>query len=162
LYCIDPNESMKKAYKILDELASLSLAYQKTNPAVSSVSVGWHIEHSCLVISKVTETVIQSNPAEYTKAFSFKKLLVLTLNKFPRGKAKAPAVVLPKEQTHLDTIQQHIQAARHSLELLATANSNQYFTHPIFGKLNKKEAFRFFYVHTSHHLKIIKDILANS
>ena len=151
---------MEKVLRLLALLNQYSNQYEKTNTDISEVSVGWHIEHSCLVITRVVDTIMQSNPAEYKSNFSFKKIFVLALNKFPRGKAKAPKSVMPGAEINLTSIQISIDTAKEALALLTSAQKNQYFTHPVFGKVNKKDSFKFFAVHTNHHVKIIEDILA--
>jgi len=85
--------------------------------------------------------------------------MVLLLNSFPRGKAKAPSFTVPSEELNPASILKSIQSARTNLALLAKADKNQYFTHPIFGDLNTDQTFKFLAVHTNHHMKIIKDIL---
>ena len=49
--------SLEKLYSYIPEADMLI-------SAVSSVNVGWHIEHSLLVISKIIETVVNSDPAK--------------------------------------------------------------------------------------------------
>ena len=78
---------MKQLLLYIDELARQVSNASIQNPSISMGSVGWHIEHSCLVIIKITETIQQSNPSDFTSKFNFKKWLVFTLGKFPRGKA---------------------------------------------------------------------------
>jgi hypothetical protein len=150
---------MNKINKLLNKLEDQVDHYSKFNQAISEGNVGWHIVHSCLVISSVCTVVCKSNPDTYIKRFSFKAFLVLLLNTFPRGKAKAPSFTVPSEELSPASILKSIQAARTSLELLANASKNQYFTHPIFGDLNTGQTLKFLGVHTNHHLKIIKDIL---
>jgi len=150
---------MNKINKILNQLEDKVNHYSKFNKAVSEGNVGWHIVHSCLVISSVCTVVCKSNPDTYIKRFSFKAFLVLLINSFPRGKAKAPSFTVPSEELSPASVLKSIQASRASLELLAKAGKNQYFTHPIFGDLNTEQTFKFLAVHTNHHLKIIKDIM---
>lgn len=150
---------MKKLNSLLDKLEAKIENYSKFNQAISEGNVGWHIVHSCLVISSVCNVVSKSNPTTYIKRFSFKAFMVLLLNSFPRGKAKAPSFTVPSEELNPASILKSIQSARTNLVLLAKADKNQYFTHPIFGDLNTEQTFKFLAVHTNHHLKIIKDIL---
>ena len=126
---------------------------------VSEANVGWHIMHSCLVITSIAKAIIASDPALYKKKFSWKAFLVLLLNKIPRGKAKAPSFTQPANEVSMDMVLQQIAEARKSAELLLTADKSQYFTHPIFGDLQLPTAIKFLYVHTYHHEKIIRDIL---
>ena len=150
---------MNKINNLLNNLEAQIENYSSMNKAISEGNVGWHIVHSCLVISSVCTVVCKSNPDTYIKRFSFKAFLVLLLNSFPRGKAKAPSFTVPSEELSPASVLKSIQAARASLELLAKAGKNQYFTHPIFGDLNTSQTFKFLAVHTYHHLKIINDIV---
>jgi hypothetical protein len=150
---------MNKINNLLDELELQIANYSKLNQAISEGNVGWHIVHSCLVIDSVCGAVCKSDATKFIKKFSFKAFLVLLINSFPRGKAKAPSFTMPSEELSPASILKSIQAARTSIEALAKAGKNQYFTHPIFGDLNTGQTFKFLGVHTNHHLKIIKDIL---
>lgn len=150
---------MNKINKLLNQLENQVNHYSKFNQTISEGNVGWHIVHSCLVISSVCNVVCKSDPITYIKRFSFKAFVVLLVNSFPRGKAKAPSFTVPSEELSPDSILKSIHDAHASLALLANAGKNQYFTHPIFGDLNTNQTFKFLGVHTNHHLKIIKDIL---
>ena len=150
---------MNKLNNLLNELEAQIANYSKLNQTISEGNVGWHIVHSCLVINSVCGAVLKSDPSKFIKKFSFKAFLVLLLKSFPRGKAKAPSFTMPSEELSTASILKRIQSSRASIEALAKAGKNQYFTHPIFGDLNTGQTFKFLGVHTNHHLKIIKDIL---
>ena len=150
---------MNKINNLLNELEAQITNYSKLNQAISDGNVGWHIVHSCLVINSVCGAVLKSDPSKFIKKFSFKAFLVLLLNSFPRGKAKAPSFTMPSEELSPASILQSIQTARASIEALSKAEKNQYFTHPFFGDLHTADTIKFLAVHTNHHLKIIKDIL---
>ena len=150
---------MNKANNLLDQLEAQIVNFSRLDPSISEGNVGWHIVHSCLVIDSVIGSVLKSDPSKFKKKFSFKAFMVLLLNQFPRGKAKAPSFTIPSEEENPASILNHIKLTRTNLEALLKANKNQYFSHPIFGELNKKDTIRFLYVHTYHHYKIIKDIL---
>ena len=150
---------MDKINNLLNNLEAQIDNYSSLNKAISEGNVGWHIVHSCLVINSVCGAVLKSDASKFIKKFSFKAFLVLLLNSFPRGKAKAPSFTIPSEELSPTSILKSIQAARASIEALSKADKNQYFTHPIFGDLNTGQTFKFLGVHTNHHLKIIKDIV---
>ena len=152
---------MRNLEPSLDKLYSFISQADKQNDAVSSVNIGWHIEHSLLVISRIIETVVNSNPEKYEWKFDFKRSFVFLLGKFPRGKANAPEIVIPKqnEQPNYDVL---FASTREAIKNLASAKPNQYFTHPIFGKLNKRHTFVMLDIHTKHHLKIIEDIISQT
>ena len=150
---------MNKINNLLNNLEAQIENYSSLNKAISEGNVSWHIVHSCLVINSVCAAVIKSDASKFIKKFSFKAFLVLLLKSFPRGKAKAPSFTMPSEELSTASILKSIQSSRASIEALAKAGKNQYFTHPIFGDLNTGQTFKFLGVHTNHHLKIIKDIL---
>jgi len=150
---------MHKINNLLDNLEAQIANYSILNKAVSEGNVGWHIVHSCLVIDSVCGAVCKSDPSKFIKKFSFKAFLVLLINSFPRGKAKAPLFTIPSQELSPASVLQSIQTSRKSIEALSKAAKNQYFTHPIFGDLNTADTFKFLAVHTNHHLKIIRDIL---
>jgi hypothetical protein len=149
---------MRNLEKPLSELYAFIADAEKMNPAVSSVNVGWHIEHSLLVIIKIIETVCKSNPAQYKWKFSFVRTIVFFQNKFPRGKGNAPDIVKPIqiEETDFDAL---FAKARQSIEALKNVHPNQFFLHPIFGNLNKNNTFIMLDIHTHHHIHIIRDII---
>ena len=150
---------MKKLLQVLNDFEKQAPLYLNNNKMVSESNVGWHIMHSCLVITSITEAIRKSDPSLYKKKFSWKAFFVLLFNKIPRGKAKAPSFTQPANEVSMDMVLQQIAEARKSAELLLTADKSQYFTHPIFGDLQLPTAIKFLYVHTYHHEKIIRDIL---
>ena len=113
------------------------------------------------MITKIIETVVNSNPDKYEWKFDVKRSYVFLVGKFPRGKANAPEIVIPKqlEQPNYDIL---FANTREAIKNLESANPNQYFTHPIFGKLNKRHTFIMLDIHTKHHLNIIEDIISQT
>ena len=151
---------MQKLRKQLDELESYIPHLDARNNTISASTVGWQIEHDLLVISSVIEGVKRSDPAEYKWQFKPLKYVVLWRGVIPRGKVGAPKLVTPGEITQ-DTLQAHIALCRQRLVELEQIGAGHYFTHPFFGDLKKKEAIPFLFIHTEHHLKIIREMLAN-
>ena len=149
---------MRNIEKSLDELYNYLPHIDQLNNTVSTVNVGWHIEHSSLVIIKIIETISKSDPKNYKWKFNLKRSFLFLLNKFPRGKAKAPEIVKPKQNEKVDFVQLLIQT-KEALQKLKQADQNQYFLHPFFGNLNKKNTFIMLDIHTRHHLAIVKDII---
>ncbi|MBC7867344.1 MAG: hypothetical protein H7X88_07410, partial [Gloeobacteraceae cyanobacterium ES-bin-316] len=125
---------MNKLTELLNALESNIMFTEKKNPAVSESSVGWHIEHSLLTINLIIESLQKSNPANYKWKFNFTKMLVYTMNKIPRGRAKSPASVRPSLDFTAQTLQQHLAITRARIEELKNLQPNQYFEHPFFGK----------------------------
>ena len=150
---------MKNLDAILPELANYITHHNQSNKAISEVSVGWHIEHSLLVIKQITATVAQSEPKLYKSKFNLSRFFVFLSKTIPRGKAKAPKVVIPVEEITIETLQESLKNTYQAIAYLKDCQEHQYFMHPFFGQLNKKQTIKFLAIHTEHHLKIIRDIL---
>lgn len=80
---------MQQLLHLVDQLALQVPNAAKKQAAVSEGAVGWHIEHSLLVITQIIEGLKRSDVSKYKWTFNFSRLVVLGLNKIPRGKAKA-------------------------------------------------------------------------
>ncbi len=150
---------MDKLLKLVDQLALQIPNADKINNVVSNVNIGWHIEHSCLVIIKIAETIVKSDPNNYTTKFNLTKIMVFLNGKFPRGRAKAPKSVLPAENITEQHLLESISKAKQAINEIKECHKNQFFSHPIFGNLNVPNTLKFFSIHTNHHLLIMNDIL---
>jgi hypothetical protein len=150
---------MQKLYTFLDELEG-SIPHQSfTVTGVSSASVGWHIEHSLLVLDTSVKALHKSNPAEYKSAFSFWKTVTFLAGRFPRGRGKAPQVVQPTTDINEASLINHLMETKARINGLSSLTNRHFMKHPYFGHLKRSEAMRFMELHTAHHLKIIRDIL---
>ncbi len=129
------------------------------NEAVSKASVGWHVAHSLITINLIIESLKKSKPELYSWSFSFRRMIVYTLNKIPRGKRKAPKAVQPNAEFTVESLQEKLLETKTRLIGLELLDQNAYFEHPYFGKLNVKPTLKFLVMHTKHHQSIIKDIL---
>ena len=150
---------MKNLDAILHKLANYITQHNQSNTAISEAAVGWHIEHSLLVIKQITATVAQSEPKLYKSKFNVKRFFVFLTKTIPRGKAKAPKVVIPVDEITIETLQESLKNTYQAITYLKDCEEHQYFMHPFFGQLNKKQTIKFLAIHTEHHLKIIRDIL---
>lgn len=129
------------------------------NLQVSQSTVGWQIEHSLLTINGIVNAIQKSNPKDYNYKFNFIKLVVLATKKIPRGKAKAPKIIVPKTDINSDDLQKHLITTRNKIKELELVSKDNFFDHPFFGNLKRKQTIRFLEIHTIHHLKIIEDIV---
>ncbi len=149
-----------KLIALLEKLCSHTAESEAFDAKISAASVGWHIDHSLLVINQIVNAVKQSDPSTYTYKFNGKRFLVFTLNKLPRGKAKAPKHVLPRNEFDLVATKEQMNRAIQHIKELDQLNADNYFQHPFFGPLNLKATRKMLVLHTQHHLKIIQDILS--
>ena len=129
------------------------------NQEISKGSVGWHLDHSLKVINNVSVALIKSDVRDYNSKFNLLRLITFTIGFFPRGKAKSPKRVLPPEEISIEDVKNQLDLATKNIELIKTLKNHQYFIHPLFKQLNKKQTIKFLRLHTNHHLKIIRDIL---
>lgn len=150
--------NLHKNVFLLNQLESYVNTHEKLNDAVSGETIGWHIAHSCQVINTITNVIVHSDPSKAKPKFSGAYYWIIVTNKIPRGKVKAPNIVIPKKTISKEEVIEEIELAKANLQTLASTGQNKYFTHPIFGDLNVPKTLRFFTVHTNHHLKIIRDI----
>jgi len=146
----------------LDTIEKLLDQFDQTALNISAAKVGWHLEHVLLVCGRVSEALIQSNPADYQWQFNWRKTMVLLTKKIPRGRAKAPKGAHPDGTQSVDALRQRIPALKLKLESVKQLHPNAHFLHPFFGKLPVKDTLRFLFVHNQHHLKIVQDILAHN
>jgi hypothetical protein len=153
---------MKKLIRLISDLESRIHNHDMINPGISKSSVGWHIEHSLLVITMVIDELHKSTPSNYKWKFNLIKTLLLNLKKIPRGKAKAPKIVLPKNDLNVEILKEHLETAKIKTVSMSELESDKYFTHPFFGDMRLWETIKFLGIHTEHHLKIIDDIIKNS
>ena len=120
--------------------------------------LAWHIEHSLLTINGISDALIKSDPREYKWSFNFIRMVVLTMKKIPRGRAKAPKVVQPKDHLTPAGLQKHISETRNKIKALDGLSKDKYFDHPFFGNLKLGQALSVLEIHSKHHLGIIGDI----
>jgi len=152
------SSSLNKNIALLTKLESYIELHQKLNETISGETIGWHIAHSCQVINTITNAIVHSDASKAKPKFSFLYHLIMLTNHIPRGKVKAPNIVIPKNTITKAEIVEEIELAKANLQTLASTHQNKYFTHPIFGDLDVPKTLKFFTVHTNHHLKIIRDI----
>ena len=133
--------------------------YDKFNKDVSASSIGWHIEHTAKVLTRVTTAINNSDAANFKSNFSFARTVVFAMNKIPRGKGRAPEASLPEGLITKESLQISIAKASARVKELYTLDPNKYFEHPYFGQVQLKGCIKFLTIHTNHHLKIINDIL---
>jgi hypothetical protein len=142
----------------LREMQDLSDRWEERNPAISAESVGWHLLHNLSVINGIVAKLAVSNPAEYAPKHTYFKYYVLLFKIIPRGKVRAPKVVVP-ENISKEELDAALDRASLSVLNLLNQSPKQFFPHPILGDLSTKLTARFLWIHTEHHLKIVREIL---
>ena len=151
---------MQSLTQQINELERYIPQASQTAPQVSQATVGWQIAHTLKVITTIVEGLAQSAPQDYQPKMSVIKTAIMTTGFMPRGKARAPKIVLPtEEELQTQDLEKQLAKAHEALERLQTLPPTVHFNHPMFGSLQKKAAAKFLSIHTEHHLKIIRDML---
>ena len=150
---------MEQIENLMHQLQTYIPKHGLLNPKVSKGTVGWHIEHSLLTIRKIIAGVKASDPTGYKSSFNLKRFYVLNTGLIPRGKIQSPKVVTTEGELDAVSLKQSLLTTQNSLLEITGITENQFFYHPVLGQLNKKPTIKFLAVHTSHHLKIIKEIV---
>ncbi len=150
---------MKELTALLSQLEQRFEHYNCSNTSISNASVGWHLEHSLIVLSQIAKAVETSEPKKYRWTLNFARIFVFSLNKIPRGRGKAPKFTQPREETTLEILKTRLATAKERMEVLTKLTPHHHFKHPFFGVLNLKFAIKFMILHTEHHLQITDDIL---
>lgn len=99
---------MDKLEELIKILERKTHNWEKFNPEISGSPVGWHIEHSLLAVNNIITALQNSDPENYIWKFNPTRVLVMTLNKIPRGKAKAPKSVQPEDSITIEILNAHI------------------------------------------------------
>jgi hypothetical protein len=86
---------MNPLLPLLLKLESHILNSERSKLNVSNSTIGWHIDHSLMVINGIIEQLEISNPSNYQPKCTFSKFMVFITGNIPRGKAKAPKIVMP-------------------------------------------------------------------
>jgi len=126
--------------------------------SVSSKSIDWHIDHSLKVILKISKSLKYSESITYKWKFNLIRSIIFLTQYIPRGKGKAPKVVLPPNKILKEDLLLQIDKTYQNLNEFENLPANSNFKHPYFGLLNLKMTKKFLKIHTNHHLKIIRDI----
>ncbi|MDW7692798.1 hypothetical protein R9C00_11310 [Flammeovirgaceae bacterium SG7u.111] len=142
----------------LEEIAKYITKMELRNETVSQKSIAWHLDHDLRVIVRVCTALTDSDLSAYRINFSFIRTLVFIQNKFPRGKARAPKQVTPKDVITQNELETRLAKAYELVEKVETLQPNANFKHHIFGLLNLRQTKKFLRIHTRHHLAIVQDI----
>jgi hypothetical protein len=150
---------MKKLEQLIAELESNISHCELTIPNISAGSVGWHIEHSLLVLNLVIGALSKSNPADYKKKRDIRRTILMLLGRIPRGRIKAPKAVQPSLDFNKESLQQHVYQTKERVKVLSQLSSSHFFSHPFLGDFKLAPAIKFLTIHTKHHNQIIQDII---
>lgn len=149
----------KRIQNILPELESHISQHEKLNTKVSQRSVGWQLDHIFRSITSICEMYTESDPQKFKKKFNFSRSIVMSTGYIPRGVGKAPKNVMAETTVSEQELRIAFENALEALKSIDQVDSNKFFRHFIFGDMKLMDTKKFIYIHSYHHLKIIRDIL---
>lgn len=156
-------------WKALEEILGSEDYFAVEAGEVSKWSCGLQAGHSVLVmnmIAKGIEECLDDPERNASETAAPLSKMILKNGIMPRGVGKSPGLVMP-----LSGDREHwlgmLKQARERWEEIAgraaeVADSKAREKHPVFGYLTPAEWVRFAPIHTAHHLKIVRDILAKA
>ena len=147
--------------KEMQQMTNALKHFDKKSTAISKFGVDWHLDHNLRVIYAVSKALKQSDEKDYKPSFNFKRTLVFTVKKFPRGKARVPKALINDSKIVKEVIEDRLKTTQTLLNSLEKLPKKSNFIHPIFGMLNLKQTLKFLGIHTNHHLRIINDIVSS-
>lgn len=160
-----PTRHVRRLGALLDEIDAIaqqdgSLSLQRRS--VSAWSVAEQLDHAVRVCSSILGRIHQ--PAELVeKPLNLVGRLVILAGWIPRGKGKSPKSLLPLPCSR-EELRQSVSETRRLLDRVvaeAPAESkDRIVRHPLFGGLTARQSLQFAIIHTHHHIRIVRDILA--
>ena len=143
--------------RLLDKLNIYIDISETLNLKVSKKNIGWHIQHTLMVINEYIDTLSRSNSENYKTKFNFLRFIVLATKLIPRYYGQSPESMLPKSIIDRDNLTKYLDETRKNIKQLKALPKNSYVDHPVFDKLNFMQTVDYMITHTRHHLKIIKE-----
>jgi len=146
----------------LDRLRAMAAHADVSAPSVSRWSVGMHVHHCSLAMTNIGRGLAKSTPPVPPGRRSLPRLLVFTLGRIPRGRAKNPPAVAPTPAIPVAELLALLDESAKHLEGTASLSPDTWITHPMLGPLRRDDALRFVRIHNRHHLKLVGDILKHA
>jgi len=132
--------------------------------AISSWSVYQQVDHLLTVCERVLHRLTTDKGETQLKPLTLLGRATLWTGWIPRGRADAPAEVLPASRSKAELLQLLTQLGAVLAEVKDSAKPIccSGFHHPLLGYLTGTQWLKFLTIHTKHHLKIIRDIRRHS
>jgi len=155
--------------RIRTQLAAMRGLANRTEPELltaapcSEWSPSEHLDHAIKVAASIVNRLLDLEAPRGGRGVSAMGRLIMLVGRIPRGRGKSPERLRGTRQT-AESLQASLAKLEGKLDLLAAQHlepaRGPVVPHPRFGGLTPPHALRFAVVHTDHHLRIIRDILA--
>lgn len=160
---------ISRQWPALSALCDDSSLFVARADAVSKWGVAQQTHHCALVLARVALGIenLMANPQAAPGTGNKHPLAdaLLAGGTFPRGVAKSPEPLIPPDSPQANETKTRLSEVRFAWDAIekrgaAIAASKATFPHPLLGDFNGVQWVRFMGLHTAHHLRIIRDILA--
>ncbi|MGK2855831.1 MAG: DinB family protein [Thermoanaerobaculia bacterium] len=128
--------------------------------SISGWSTSEQLDHALKVKASILARI--ATPVRVEKPLQFIAKVIMFFGWIPRGKGRSPELLVgvPATREQLRTALLGVREQLGNLSQEQASNREPMVPHPLFGGLNAPQALRFAEVHTNHHLKIVREILA--
>jgi hypothetical protein len=145
--------------RTLDDLRAMVTHADVSAPSVSQWNVGMHVHHCGLAMMNIGRGLAKSTSPVPPERRSVPRLIVFTLGRIPRGRARNSAASAPTPSIPPEELLSLLDQSAKAVEAAKNLGRDAWITHPIFGPLRRDDALKFVRIHNRHHLKIVSDIL---
>ena len=128
-------------------------------PAVSKWSAGMHVQHVCLAMIAVCQSLVGSAPPPPPSRFSLVTSAIFLTGRIPRGRGKSPDRAIPAEGVSREELESMLTECERWLEEARQVSEDHWYRHFAFGVLDRDRTLRFIGIHNRHHLRIVREIL---
>ncbi len=143
----------------MDDLRSFVSQAEVTAPEVSKWSAGMHVQHCCLAMIGVCQSLVASEPPPPPSRFSAVTWAIFLTGRIPRGRGKSPEQVIPEAGLPAGELEGLLQESERLLDEARQVSADHWFRHFAFGVLDRDRTLKFLGIHNRHHARIVRDIL---
>ena len=155
------SKSIASIEETLDRLHSCISSADAADKSISEWTVGQHIEHCCLGMKFLCETLISCSTPPPRSKHPIRAFLMLASGRIPRGRGNAPKAALPSEDTaDSERLEGLLENSRRLVRRSLDCSPKSWVKHFVFGVLKRNQVLKFISVHNRHHLRIIADIVS--
>ena len=105
-------------------------------PVLQSL-IGMHVHHCCLAMIEICQSLIASTPPPPRSRFSLVTALVFSSGRIPRGRGRAPDVVLPRQDVLPAELGTLLDQSERILTEVHDLDAKTWFRHFAFGVLDR-------------------------
>ncbi len=161
-------EVVRELYSEMELLLHQPVSLLQKRTRAAGWSASEQIHHVLLANKWALSTIIKMLLGHGGFSESGRKNLLgaalLCIGRFPRGRARAPAGVVPDPDMPVTKLLTMLEKQRTHLDRIADQRSQllthrRRFRHPLLGYFSAADGIRFVRIHTRHHIKLAGEIM---